>query len=101
MRKVVLALMFVCGIAQAQEPSTTFDFPKTVKCFKTTFLFKELRESFNEEVVGYSKNVITGKKIALTVSKKDSWTLVEFDEKIACILAIGDNYTPIPPKPTL
>ena len=102
MRRVLVSLLLVSS-AQAQTPYPSMDLPKTVKCMPTRVAFETLRNQFKEIPVILSINTITDKRIAITQADDGSWTIIEFDERTACLLAIGDkmDLTPLAPKPDM
>ena len=87
----LLPILFLAGSVQAQTPPPSIDFPKTVKCMPTRVVFETLRNEFKETPVLHSINDLTNKRIAITQSQTGAWTLIEFDERTACLLAIGDK----------
>jgi hypothetical protein len=88
MKKIILLLTtFFCVSAMA------FSTNKPVECFGTPDVTKLLKEEIQEEPVFNGVNVLTGKSVVtLFVNyKTGTWTLVEYDQDYACVLAAGKN----------
>lgn len=84
--------MLVLGIAVAQSVTVQ----KPVDCADTAILLRGLSGSDYKE-----KPIWWGVEPGATVSRyglfvneeTKSWTLIQFDEKIACVLGTGENST--------
>ena len=86
--------MLVLGLAVAQ--SVTIQ--KPVECDDTEILFRGLIGSnYKEKPIWMGiESGSTLSKYSLFVNEKTmSWTLIQFDEKIACVLGTGEASTQI------
>ena len=86
--------MLVLGIAVAQ--SVTMQ--KPVECADTEILFRGLIGSNYKEKpiwMGIESGSTLSKYSLFVNEKTKSWTLIQFDEKIACVIGTGENSTQI------
>lgn len=86
--------MLVLGLAVAQ--SVTMQ--KPVECADTATLMRGLRGSdYKEKPIWWGiEPGATVPRYSLFVNEETkSWTLIQFDEKIACVLGTGENSTQI------
>lgn len=91
MRKLlfVLAVMFA-GTIQAQE---VIDLTKQLKCSGAQNVMNYFADKHKEVPVWVGKTV-HNTHIALLANKETrSWTMVEYDSKLACVLGAGDEKT--------
>jgi hypothetical protein len=88
MKNIVLALALVCGAAHGQE---VIDLVKQMKCSNADFVMNEFAVKFQEKPIWVSKTV-NGTHIALVMNKeKKTWTLIEYDASVACIIGAGEG----------
>jgi len=90
----LLPVMLVLGIAVAQ--SVTMQ--KPVECADTATLLQGLGSSdYKEKPIWWGiEPSATVSRYSLFVNEKTkSWTLIQFDEKIACVIGTGENSTQI------
>lgn len=93
MKKLLVILALSSSALASQEVKFT-DIKKPVKCADTKQLFTGLKTVFNETMTWNSSNAILDDRttIALFKNKQNgSWTLVEYDYAIACVLASGED----------
>ena len=66
---------------------------KQVICYELSAVVKILREDYNETVKWQGENSMTeGSKIALAENTETgTWTIIEYDNRTACILGMGQN----------
>jgi len=75
-------------IANAQE---IIDLQKQLKCSKAESVMNYFRDNFQEMPLWVGKTN-TGTHITLLVNKETrSWTMIEYDASIACVLGAGDT----------
>ena len=90
----IFLLVFV-AIVNGQEPDFKFiERKKTVLCSNTITVLNGIKSFFDEKVTWFSQNELMDNvtTIALLENKKTgSWTLLEFDNNTACVLASGEN----------
>lgn len=90
MRKTAMAFLFclLSPIANAQE---IIDLQKPLKCSKAEAVMNYFSENFREVPLWVGKTN-TGTHITLLVNKETrSWTMIEYDANIACVLGAGDT----------
>jgi hypothetical protein len=90
MRKTAMAFLFclLSPIANAQE---IIDLQKQLKCSKAESVMNYFRDNFQEMPLWVGKTN-TGTHITLLVNKETrSWTMIEYDASIACVLGAGDT----------
>ena len=76
------------SIAHAQE---VIDLSKSMKCGKAEFVMNHFAQEYGEMPLWVGKTV-NGTHITLLANKeKRSWTLVEYDGNIACVLGAGET----------
>ena len=82
---VVLALL-LSNISQAQE---VVELTKKVKCSNTKVVMAEFMSKYQELPLWVSKTD-SGTEVALLMNKeKKTWTLLEFNDTLACVIATG------------
>lgn len=92
--KKLLVILALSSSALANPDIKFTDVKKPVKCADTKQLFTGLKTVFNETMTWNSSNAILDDRtsVALFKNKQNgSWTLVEYDEDIACVLASGED----------
>jgi hypothetical protein len=90
----LLPVMLVLGIAVAQSVTVQ----KPVDCADTQTLFQGLLGSnYKERPIWLGVETgATLSKYSLFVNEQTmTWTLIQFDDKIACVLGTGENSTRI------
>lgn len=95
MKNLVFVLAMSLSALALANPDIKFtDVKKPVKCAKVKELFTGLKTIFGETMTWNSSNAITDDRTSVAIFKNkqtNSWTLVEFDEEIACVLASGED----------
>lgn len=89
MRVKLMAFLFclISPIANAQE---IIDLNKPMKCSKAEQVMNYFVQGFNENPIWVGKTT-NGTHITLLVNKeKNTWTMVEYDAVLACVLGAGD-----------
>jgi hypothetical protein len=91
MKKAITAAFLFCltsSIADAQE---VIDLTKSMKCGKAEFVMNHFAREYGEMPLWVGKSN-TGTHITLLVNKeKRSWTMIEYDANIACVLGAGET----------
>lgn len=89
MRKLILAVILtISGTAYAQE---VMNLVKQMKCSNAEFVMNEFSQKWGEFPIWVGKTN-NGSYITLLVNKeKKTWTVVEYDSAIACVLGAGDG----------
>jgi hypothetical protein len=92
MKSIVMAFLFcfISSIANAQE---IIDLNKPMKCSEAQNVMNYFTNNHKETPVWVGKTV-HGSYITLLANKETrSWTIVEYDSKIACVLGAGEEKT--------
>ena len=90
MKKVSVALLFCLTslIAHAQQ---IIDLQKPLKCSDAQSVMNYFKDTFDEKPLWVGKTT-TGTHITLLVNReKRSWTMIEYDAAIACVLGAGET----------
>ena len=90
MKNAAMALLFCLTslIANAQE---IIDLNKPMKCSKAESVMKYFTENYKEEPLWVGKTV-NGTHITLLVNRETrSWTMIEYDAVMACVLGAGET----------
>ena len=90
MHKTVMAFLFcfTSSIANAQE---IVDLTKPIKCSEAQNVMNYFSNTHKETPVWVGKTV-HGTHITLLANKETrSWTMVEYDSKLACVLGAGEE----------
>ena len=90
MQKLMMAFLFclASSIANAQE---IIDLNKPLKCSEAEAVVKYFVETHKETPVWVGKSV-HNTQITLMMNKETrSWTLIEYDSKLACVLGAGED----------
>jgi hypothetical protein len=92
MNKTVMAFLFcfISSIANAQE---IVDLTKPMKCSEVQSVMSYFLNTHNETPMWVGKTV-HGTHITLLANKETrSWTMIEYDSRLACVLGAGDEKT--------
>lgn len=94
MKYLLLFVLLVLGIAVAQSVTVQ----KPTECADTATLLQGLVGSdYKEKPIWWGIEIgATLSRYSLFVNEETkSWTLIQFDDKIACVLGTGENSTRI------
>jgi hypothetical protein len=88
MRKTIITLALLFSTTTfAQE---VINLTKGLKCSDAEYVMRHFTEEYKERPVWVGKTT-NGTHVTLLVNKeKRSWTLIEYDSRLACILGAGD-----------
>lgn len=101
MKKIIgllLLTVVLCARAEPEVPDMTVTpLQRTVQCAATKTVFEYLINGEYKEVPYWTGNdAFTESKYVLLVNTKTkTWTMVQFDDKKACVIGTGENHTPI------
>jgi hypothetical protein len=91
MRNLLKVTFLFClsgSIAHAQE---VIDLNKTMKCGKAEFVMNHFVSEYGERPLWVGKEM-SGSHITLLVNKENkTWTLVQYDSNLACVLGAGET----------
>ena len=94
MKYLLLLFLFIVGLVVAQSVTVQ----KPVECVDTETLFQGLIGSdYREKPIwlGVESGAVLSRYTLFVNEQTKSWTLIQFDEKIACVLGIGEASTQI------
>ena len=97
MRSTTMAFLFclISSIAHAQE---IVDLQKSLKCSDAQVVMNYFVDTHKETPVWVGKSV-HNTHITLLVNKETrSWTVIEYDTRIACVLGAGEDKTGSSPE---
>jgi len=91
MKKITIAYLmgFVTALAHAAPPIVV---EKKVVCDNLKTIIESISADANE-VPTWSGRDDTSKYILMANTKTGTWTMIQFNDKIACILGAGENST--------
>lgn len=96
MKKAITAAFLFClasSIANAQEQ---IELTKVMKCGKAQWVFNHFKDAYGETPTWVGKDSATGSYLTLLVNKqKRTWTMVQYDSGIACVLGAGEQQSEI------
>ena len=99
MYKLIMAflLSLVTLIVNAgNTPPTPREIPFTFRCTDTQPLLDYLAMEYGEKVVWVGKTINVETFIALYKNvEKGTWTIVQYNGRMACVLGAGESGTPI------
>ena len=92
MRKIAMAFLFclTSSIANAQE---IIDLTKQMKCSDAQTVMNYFTNVFKETPVWVGKTVHNTHIALLANQETRSWTMIEYDTRIACVLGAGEDKT--------
>ena len=97
MRSTTMAFLFclISSIAHAQE---IIDLQKSLKCSDAQVVMNYFVDTHKETPVWVGKSV-HNTHITLLVNKETrSWTMIEYDTRLACVLGAGEDKTGSSPE---
>ena len=89
MFKIFLLTMIFAVTSVLAEPRTI---NKPIVCEETRIVLSALLSSEYEELPIWIGNGENSRYSLFANEKTKSWTLIQYDEKIACILGVGTHY---------
>jgi hypothetical protein len=92
MKKLALLCLFVSA-SVAAEP---FPSQKPVMCDAQETILESLAKNYSEKPVWMGKDLRNDNMYILTANEKEStWTYLETNGKVACVLGAGTKHTPM------
>ncbi len=92
MRKLLLALLLVPGMLLAQP----FKSDKPTVCDELSAVMTHLSEKYHEVPVwsGAGAGKLDSNTVIMLLVNHEtrSWTMIQYDERVACILGVGENF---------
>lgn len=92
MRNTAMAFLFclISPIANAQE---IIDLTKSIKCSDAQTVMNYFLSTHNEIPVWVGRTVHNTHMTLLANQETRSWTMIEYDSKLACVLGAGEEKT--------
>lgn len=92
MRKLlILLLMITPAFAQQQIEMT-----KSMKCSNAEYVFRMFEVEYGEKPVWVGKDKGTNTYITILKNNETgTWTIIQYDAVVACVLGSGEQGTPI------
>jgi hypothetical protein len=91
MRKFLLGVLLLPALAYAQP--VTVD--KPIICEKTEKVIESLQTGQYKETPSWIGRDEQSRYALFANEKTKTWTIIQFNENIACILGVGDNHMQI------
>lgn len=89
-KSAAIGVLFLPFFVFAQQGAVIID--KPIVCFDTKLTIEELRKEW-EEIPVWGSVLEDKSKIALFInSKTKSWTILQWNEKVACVIEAGEDY---------
>ena len=97
MQKLIMAFLFclTSSIASAQE---IVDLTKAMKCSDPQKVMNYFTDTHMETPVWVGKTVHNSRITLLMNRQTGSWTMIEYDDKMACVLGAGEDNTASKPE---
>jgi hypothetical protein len=86
MRNLIFSVLLLPVLAWAQDPVMV---DKKVACTTIEIVLSTLTEDFNEEPIWIGQD--TESRYSLFTNKEGSWTIIQFNDKIACVIGTGKS----------
>jgi hypothetical protein len=91
MRILLMAFLFclTSSIANAQE---VIELNKSVKCGDAQWVMNHFTNEYGEKPLWVGKDANSNSYVTLLVNRETrSWTLLQYDGKMACVLSVGQS----------
>jgi hypothetical protein len=86
MRNIIFSVLLLPALAWAQEPVIV---DKKVVCTYTRIVLDTLTEDYAEQPIWIGNT--SDSKYSLFTNKKGGWTIIQFNDKIACVIGAGES----------
>ena len=97
MKKLLLLLLCVPGLVWANEPVIV---EKKIACNWVPIVLENLTRDHQEHPVWVGRQDNTSYSLFLN-TEKSTWTLIQFNREIACVIGAGTESQPLKPLSTL
>jgi hypothetical protein len=89
MKKIILLFLLAISTSAGSQQENA----KPVLCMDTKAMFDAIFEKYNESILMVLDQDSFPNKIVLTVNNTTkTWSLIEYDNELACLLGSGNNY---------
>lgn len=101
--KKLLALVLVVPLLTSAEPEIddAFIIEKKVVCDNTATMLEVLTKGSSQETPIWIGNNGNAKFSLLINRETGTWTMIQFNKEVACILGHGENSVSVPRGPTV
>ena len=89
-----LAVAFLLGLIVLLAHAQVFSVDKTVLCSDLKTVIEVSSGEYQEEPTWRGSDS-TSKYVMMSNSKTGTWTFIQYNDKIACVLGTGQNSKPI------
>ena len=97
MRYNIVALLF-CFISPVAYAQDIIDLTKPMKCSEAQIVMNYFRDTHQETPVWVGKSVHNTHITLLANKETRSWTIIEYDAKLACVLGAGEEKSSSKPE---
>lgn len=98
MKKILALLLLVPGFSLAQESVVV---EKSVICAQTKVVLEALKETYKEDPVWLGQGNDRSRYSLFVNPKNGAFTLVQFNNEVACVIGVGESSFNIPTNPNL
>ena len=85
-----LAVAFLFGLNNLVAYAQVITVEKPVVCSDLKIVIENISKEYQEEPIWRGKDSLS--RYVLTLNKKTgTWTIVQYNDKLACVLGTGDN----------
>jgi hypothetical protein len=86
MKKLLVSVILLPVLAVAQGPVIV---EKPIVCEKVEIILNSLSNEFSEKPIWLGD--ANDSKYSVFVSKSGAWTIIQFTDRIACIIGVGES----------
>jgi hypothetical protein len=86
MRNIIFSVLLLPALAWAQDPVIV---DKKVVCNSIEIVLSTLTEGHSEQPIWIGEG--SDSKYSLFTNKRGAWTIIQFSDKIACIIGAGES----------
>ena len=90
MKNTAVALLF-CLTSLVAHAQQIIDLQKPMKCSDAQSVFNHFTDTYGEKPLWVGKTTMDTHVTLLVNKEKRSWTLIEYDANIACVLGAGET----------
>jgi hypothetical protein len=91
MKKLITILVLLMCTASAMAQSTAIEVKKSIVCDDTKKIYNELVNGEYAESPAWGGEADKTKFILLINKTTGTWTLIEFNKNLSCILGVGEG----------
>jgi hypothetical protein len=84
MRNLIFSVLLLPVLARAQDPVMV---DKKVVCTTVEIVLSTLTEDYDEQPIWIGQS--SDSRYSLFTDKQGSWTIIQFNDKIACVIGAG------------